>query len=337
MELRDLRAFVAAAQELHFARAAALLYMSPSAMSELIRRLEQELGTPLFTRSTRRITLTDAGTELLGRAEAILNLTAQATASVAAVGRGNTGAVRLGVTPPAAHVLAPHLVSSFTAATPDCTVHMQRMWLPVLGAALEAGTIDAAVTCGDLAVRASAITTIEIGAQPLLIGLRPGHPLAGDDVIDLRRLGNRLLGLHSAQLFPAWHGAQRRILADAGLAPPTVELEDTDLSARLWTRQPEVEWIMLIASLLTGHANTVTRPAQAGTVPFTLSWPAQPSPRAVVRRFIEFCRAAELPPGWIPGAPGARGARGARGAPGASAVQPGAEKHGRLHNRTIGN
>jgi DNA-binding transcriptional LysR family regulator len=179
------------------------------------------------------------------------------------------------------------------------------MWLPMLGAALEAGTIDAALTCGDLAVRTSAITTVEIGAQPLLIGLRPGHRLAGDDVIDLRLLGDRPLGLHPAQLFPAWHGAQRQILADAGLAPPTVELEDTDLSARLWTRQPEVEWIMLIASLLAGHPNTVTRPAAAGAVPFTLSWLAQPSPRAVVRRFIECCRAAELPPGWIGGGPGA--------------------------------
>jgi DNA-binding transcriptional LysR family regulator len=100
MEFRDLRAFVAAAQELHFARAAVRLYISPSTMSELIRKLELELGTVLFTRTTRRITLTDAGTELLGRAETILALTAQATEAVAAIARGSAGAVRLGITPP---------------------------------------------------------------------------------------------------------------------------------------------------------------------------------------------------------------------------------------------
>jgi DNA-binding transcriptional LysR family regulator len=69
MELRELRAFVVAARELHFARAAEQLHVSPSRISELIRLLELELGTSLFICTTRRTALTDAGVELLERAQ----------------------------------------------------------------------------------------------------------------------------------------------------------------------------------------------------------------------------------------------------------------------------
>jgi DNA-binding transcriptional LysR family regulator len=182
MELRYLRAFVAAAEELHFARAAARLYMSPSAMTELIRRLE--LGTPLFTRTTRRVTLTEAGTELLGRSEVILDLAARATEAVGAIARGDVGAVRLGITPPAGPIVAPHLPRHFTTSGPGLSVDIERMWLPALGAALLTGTIDAAVTCGHLEIDNPSIRTFEIGSEPLIIGLRPGHPLTATTTVD---------------------------------------------------------------------------------------------------------------------------------------------------------
>jgi DNA-binding transcriptional LysR family regulator len=299
MELRELRAFVAAGQELHFARAAARLYMSPSTMSELIRRLELELGAPLFTRTTRRIELTEAGTELLGRARTILELTAQAAEAVGAIARENAGAVRLGITPPAGPVLAPHLAREFKASGSELSVEIQRMWLPALGASLRAGTIDAALTCGDLGIESPDITTAVVGSEHLLIGLRPDHPLSRESNLDLAQLGDRTLGMHPAHLFPAWHRVQHLALADAGLSPPTVELDDPDLSARFWTQQPDVEWIMLIGSLFSGHAETVAIPADGRTVPFTLSWNADSSPRPVVRRFIESSLQAVLPAGWL--------------------------------------
>jgi DNA-binding transcriptional LysR family regulator len=268
MELRELRAFVVSAHELHFARAAAQLYMSPSSMTELIKRLEVELGTPLFIRTTRRITLTDAGIELLGRAETILDLAAQATGAVGAIAGGNVGTIRLGITPPAGPVIAPHLARHFTISRPEVSVDIQRMWLPALGAALQAGTIDAA--------------------------------LAKEASIELQRLGSQTLGMHAAHLFPAWHGVQQQILATAALSPPIVELEDSDLTGRRWIHQLEIEWIMLFSSLLAGHEGTVVRPALGRTVPFTLSWQAQSTIRPILRRFVESSLDAGVPDGWVP-------------------------------------
>jgi hypothetical protein len=72
VELRQLEAFVAVATELHFGRAAERLHIAAPTLSELIRRLERELGTPLFTRTTRQVALTSAGAELLTRSRSFL-------------------------------------------------------------------------------------------------------------------------------------------------------------------------------------------------------------------------------------------------------------------------
>jgi DNA-binding transcriptional LysR family regulator len=74
LDLRALRYFVAAAEELHFTRAAARNFVAQQALSRDIARLERQLGTPLFVRTTRRVALTPAGERLLGRARELLAL-----------------------------------------------------------------------------------------------------------------------------------------------------------------------------------------------------------------------------------------------------------------------
>jgi DNA-binding transcriptional LysR family regulator len=74
LDLRLLRHFVAVAEELHFTRAAARLYLAQQALSRDIARLERQLGVPLFTRTTRRVALTAEGERLLVRARELLAL-----------------------------------------------------------------------------------------------------------------------------------------------------------------------------------------------------------------------------------------------------------------------
>lgn len=99
MELRQLEAFVAVATELHFGRAARKLHMGQPTVSDLIRRLEREMGAQLMTRTTRRVALTSAGSELLGRAKVILDEVGSACAAVHRLSKGQAGTVRLGITP----------------------------------------------------------------------------------------------------------------------------------------------------------------------------------------------------------------------------------------------
>src|SRR6266508_3095261 len=74
LDPRLLRYFVAVAEELHFTRAAARLYVAQQALSRDIARLERQLGVRLFTRTTRRVALTGEGERLLVRARELLAL-----------------------------------------------------------------------------------------------------------------------------------------------------------------------------------------------------------------------------------------------------------------------
>jgi DNA-binding transcriptional LysR family regulator len=298
VELRQLRAFVTVATELHFGHAAEQLHVSPATLSELIRRLEDQLRTPLFIRTTRRVELTAAGTELLGRARTILGDVEAAEHAVRLIADAETGTVRLGITPPVAPVLAPHLLARFAADAPLVTVEVQRMWLPNLISELGSGTLDVAITCG-LITTPDDVASEELCAERLLVGVRGDHRLARDDEVALADLAGEVLGISSEQLFPAWVLAQRQALHVASVSPPTVELAATDLAASRWVEQSEVDWVLLISSLSAGHADTAVRPVSPLLrVPFTLHWTPGRTRAPAVRRIVELALAAGPPPGW---------------------------------------
>jgi DNA-binding transcriptional LysR family regulator len=300
VELRQLEAFVAVATELHFGRAAERLHLSTPTLSELIRRLERELGTPLLTRTTRRVALTSAGTELLGRSKVILDEVAAARAAVRRVAGGEAGVVRVGVTPPVAPILGPHLRELTARETPEVEVELRRMWLPSLTAGLAAGDVDVAITCGlPLEPDRDGIVTEVFCGEPLLVGVRPDHRLASRDRIALADLAHEVLGLTPPSLFPAWAVAQQQVLAAAGLNPPTTELADTDLTASRWAEQPEVAWVLLIGSLAPAHTGTVVRPAEPPRlVPFVLRWNPDRAHTMAVARFVHTALTSDVPSGW---------------------------------------
>lgn len=97
-----------------------------------------------------------------------------------------------------------------------------------------------------------------------------------------------MLGTALEALFPAWVLAQRQALEAAGIAPPAIELADTDLSAIRWADQPGIDWILLIPSLTAAHTQTVIRPVTPRQlVPFTLQcWNPSRMHTIAVARFV---------------------------------------------------
>ena len=120
MELHQLRCFVAAAEELHFGRAAQRLEMLPSALGRYIRLLEDDLGTRLMTRTTRSVTLTDDGAVLLREARTLLAQADSLAVKFHARGRKQAATIRVGAIDSAAAGLLPMLLARFSRAAAGC-------------------------------------------------------------------------------------------------------------------------------------------------------------------------------------------------------------------------
>ena len=124
MDLHQLRCFVAAAEELHFGRAAQRLDMLPSALGRFIRLLEDDLGTRLMTRTTRSVVLTDDGAVLLKEARTLLAQADALAGRFRTRGRKRTAIIRVGAIDSAAAGLLPRLLHDFRQLRPDVTVQL---------------------------------------------------------------------------------------------------------------------------------------------------------------------------------------------------------------------
>ena len=177
MEIRQLHAFVAVGEELHFGRAAARLHMAQSPLSQLIRRLEADVGTPLLRRTTRRVELLPAGEVLLERAHAILAAASAAEEDARAAASGELGRLAIGFTGSMTYALLPHLAKALRAELPRVRLDLRgEMLTPAQVEGLLEGALDVAllrppVDHADLVVE-------PVGVEPLVAALPADHPLA---------------------------------------------------------------------------------------------------------------------------------------------------------------
>ncbi len=148
MELRDLRYFVAVAQHRNFSRAAEHLAVSQPALSEQIRKLEEELGAPLFARTSRGATLTDAGEAFLPQARAVLAQADAAADSVRMVTSGVAGTLTLGFIDSAALAILPALIRRFTERYPNVKLRLRELGTQQQLEAVASGAIDVGIVRG---------------------------------------------------------------------------------------------------------------------------------------------------------------------------------------------
>ncbi|RYJ01090.1 MAG: LysR family transcriptional regulator, partial [Actinomycetales bacterium] len=178
MELRHLRSFAVLAEERHFGRAAARLHIAQPALSQQVKQLERELGVPLFTRTTRRVELTEAGARFVEHARTVLGDVARAEDDMALVASGRAGRVSVGFIGTATYDVLPRVAREVRAALPDVELELRGELLsPELVAGLADRTFDLALirpdplNHGDLDVRT-------LRTERLVAVLPAGHPLA---------------------------------------------------------------------------------------------------------------------------------------------------------------
>jgi DNA-binding transcriptional LysR family regulator len=189
VELRQLRVFVAIAEEGTFTAASDRLMLVQSAVSATIRGLERELGTALFERTTRRVTLTDAGRALLPEARATLEATRLALDAVDQVKGGLRGAVSLGIMQATASqaVSVPRLVAGFQAEHPLVSVAVRHVGgSENIAAHVRDGELDLGIL--SLPRGFPGVELTEIGREPMLLACPPGHTLALRDSVSIEEL-----------------------------------------------------------------------------------------------------------------------------------------------------
>ncbi|MFF5923765.1 LysR family transcriptional regulator [Streptomyces flavochromogenes] len=230
MELRHLQHFVAVAEARHFTRAAERLMVSQSGLSASIRALERDLRAPLFVRSTRRVTLTEAGRALLAEAERILAQVRAAHEAVAAVQGVVRGTLRLGAEQCVAGVHVAGLLAAFRRRHPEVEIRLRQEGGLALAEDVAAGRLDLA-----FAYRTRADTdqlrSVPLASEPMTLLCHPEHPLtAAGPVLALRDLAEE----DFVDFHPGWgpRRATDATFASAGVLR-TVTLEVNDVHSLL--------------------------------------------------------------------------------------------------------
>jgi DNA-binding transcriptional LysR family regulator len=192
LNLHKLDLFLVVARTGNLSRAAEALFLTQAAVSQHVRGLEQQLGTPLFNRQARGVTLTEAGRVLLQYAQQISALAAEAERAVTALGTAPAGTLQIGVTPAAAAHLIPQWLAGFQARHEGVKVALHTRTTPVLVADVLAGRLDLAVVEGEISGHVR-LHVVELQDAELCVALDAGHPWRERNRVSIRELVSQRL------------------------------------------------------------------------------------------------------------------------------------------------
>lgn len=199
MNLHRLEVFQAAVNQGGFTRAGEHLHLSQSAVSEHIRALEEELGTPLFLRIGRRVAVSEAGRVLLQYAEKIFRDLKNAEMAIHEINALKRGTVRLGVGPTTLTYRLPHALGDYTRQFPGIELVVLAGTTEFLIEALRSHQLDLAIVMSN--VPQLGLTITPLGLEELVVVLNRAHPFARRRALepaDLSSLRFILYGKHSA-------------------------------------------------------------------------------------------------------------------------------------------
>jgi DNA-binding transcriptional LysR family regulator len=220
LELRNLRYFVAIAEERSFTRAAERLWVAQPGLSTQVRRLESELGVKLFERHSRGVELTEAGALFLERVRVALAAVETASATGRDLEAGVIGNVRLGVTGEARWRLTADLLRRFTHERPGVELtllegHGGTLWRDLRDGRLDAVLAPAGHASPDL-------RRTEVGSEPWVVLMGNGHPIAGVGALAASELEGERIAVTGHRHGAAFDRAVSELLGELGVAAELV-------------------------------------------------------------------------------------------------------------------
>ena len=222
MHLQRLRYFVAVAEELHFGRAADRLNMSQPPLSQQIRLLERELDTSLFDRSTRRVSLTDAGAFLYPEAVRLLAEADRVDRLMDQRRHGQAGTLRVGFVDSAAYEVMPRVLSEYRRRRPRVDYELHTMSSDEQVEALRAGRIDLGIARA--ATDPERVEATLVMQEPLLVAAGASQRLAAAPTAELRDLAGEAIIGFDRRVSPSLHAVLAGMLGAEGVAyDPIIE------------------------------------------------------------------------------------------------------------------
>ncbi len=221
-DFRQLRYFVAVAEELSFTRAALRLHLSQPPLSQQIQALEQDLGVVLLERTKRRVSLTEPGRVFLDQARGILAKADEARSYVTAAAAGHSGQLRLAYTVSVSfHPALPQALLRYRQLAPNVHLHLSEMYTEPQYAALLAGQIDVGFVRDEpnhlQDARNLRLTVVD--REPLLLALPAGHPLAERGSVSLAEVAGDAFVAQPRELASTLYDRLVKLAAKAGFKP----------------------------------------------------------------------------------------------------------------------
>lgn len=224
-ELRHIRAFVVLAEELHFRKAAERLYMTQPGLTRLIKWLEEEVGTPLFTRTTRSVSLTDAGKEFFAECRDVIKCLERGVRRAHHAAAGHVGTLRLAYMDFAINGPLPRILRTFHERFPGVHVELDYMPTAQQKAALLSDQIDIGLMIGPFASRL--VRTLSVNREALVVLLPEFHALAAQQTVELTDLRGQRFVMGNATGWSTFRATVLDFCHQAGFAPNIVQEAST--------------------------------------------------------------------------------------------------------------
>jgi DNA-binding transcriptional LysR family regulator len=229
MELRQLRYFVAVAEDLHYGHAAQRLRIAQPALSRQIQALEKELLVQLLFRNRRRVQITPAGQVFLDRARLILARAEDAVLAAQRASGGVSGSLNLGFVGSATYDVLPSVLRAFRRAAPQVNLTLSEMTAHAQLEALAEKRVDVGLL--RLPARTEGIVFRRISREPLYVALPSSHRVAQFPALRLSALAAEPFVLYPDHPRPSWTEFVIGLCEEMGFRPTivqrTVEIQTT--------------------------------------------------------------------------------------------------------------